>query len=64
MKELSEHHELWTVAEFATYLRVTVGAARAMIRRSQVPTKAVVRIGRRIRLKSGEIRRWVDQRAA
>ncbi len=61
MNEPGEQSELWTVQEFAVYLRVTVGAARAMIRRGQVPAGAVFRIGKRIRLRSAVVRGWVNK---
>jgi len=61
MNESAGECELWTVEEFANYLRVTVGAARAMIRRGQVPAEAVLRIGKRIRVRSAVIRGWVTK---
>ena len=64
MERREGEHELWTVGEFADFIRVTVGAARAMIRRDQVPQKAIVRIGKRIRLRVGLIRRWLGERVA
>ena len=56
--------ELWTIEEFAEYLRVTIGAARAMIRRGQAPAGAVLRIGKRIRVRSAIVRGWVAKCAA
>ena len=55
---------LWTVEELADYLRITTGAARAMIRRDQVPQEAVRRIGRRIRIISAVVRDWVLKKSA
>lgn len=64
MNQHDINHEFWTVEEFADFLRVTVGAARAMIRRAQLPPDAVVRIGKRIRIRSAVIRKWLSQRIA
>jgi len=55
---------LWTVQDFAQYLRITVGAARQMIRRDQVPPHAIRRIGRRIRLVAAAIREWIEKSAS
>lgn len=56
--------ELWTVEEFAQYVKVTPGAARAMIRRDQVPQEAVLRIGRRVRLRAEVIKAWIAKQVA
>ena len=54
-------NRLWTVQDFAQYLRITTGAARAMLRRDQVPQHAIRRIGRRIRLVGAAVRDWVEK---
>ena len=64
MERREGEHELWTIGEFSDFVRVTIGAARAMIRRGELPEKAVLRIGRRIRLRSALVRRWLGERAA
>jgi hypothetical protein len=54
----------WTVEEFAAYMKITTGAARAMIRRDQVPSHVIRRIGRRIRLISALAREWFEKQSA
>lgn len=51
----------WTVDEFAAYMKITPGAARAMIRRDQVPRHVIRRIGRRIRLVVQLAREWFEK---
>ena len=53
----------WTVDEFAQYMKITPGAARAMIRRGQVPRHVIRRIGRRIRLVVSLTREWFEKQA-
>lgn len=47
--------ELLTVDEVAAFLRKTKGAVYAMIERGQMP--GLVRIGRRVRVRRGDLRR-------
>ncbi len=56
-----EPEPLWTLKELAAFLSVTEGAARKVISRGQIPSEAVVRVGRRIRLRPGVVRAWVDK---
>ena len=53
---------LWTVEDFAAWLRITPMAARAMLRRRELPPKAIIKIGRRIRLRAEVIKAWVLKR--
>jgi hypothetical protein len=53
---------LWTVEDFAAWLRITPMAARAMIRRRELPPKSIVKIGRRVRLRAEMIKAWVLKR--
>ena len=55
---------LWTVEELADFLRITPGAARAMIRRDQLPRESIRRIGRRIRIIAAVVRDWVLKKSA
>lgn len=55
---------LWTIRQACAWLSLTEHALRTMLRRNQLPTEAVVRIGRRIRFKSTALRAWVDRRSA
>ncbi len=63
MSDESLQTELWTVREFALYMRISLGAARNMIWRGEIPRETVVRIGRRMRLKAAAIREWVEAKA-
>lgn len=51
--------ELWTVEEFATWMRITPMAARCMLRRRELPEAAVIKIGRRVRLRVDILQEWV-----
>jgi len=53
---------LWTVEDFAAWLRITPMAARAMLRRHEIPSKSIVKIGRRVRLRAEMIKAWVLKR--
>lgn len=53
---------LWTVEDFAAWLRITPMAARAMLRRRELPPESVVKIGRRVRLRSEVVKAWVLKR--
>ena len=53
---------LWTLEDFAAWLRITVLAARAMLRRRELPAEAVLKIGRRVRLRAEIIKAWVLKR--
>jgi hypothetical protein len=55
---------LWTLQDLATFLRITLGAARKIVSRGQLPAEAVVRIGRRIRIRSAIVQRWLQKEAA
>ncbi len=56
--------ELWTLREFAEWMRVTVWAVRAMLKRGQLPKGAVVRVGRRVRLRVDVVRAWYERRVS
>lgn len=51
--------ELWTVEEFAAWMRITPMAARCMLRRRELPQAAVIKIGRRVRLRVDILQEWV-----
>jgi hypothetical protein len=53
---------LWTIEDFATWLRITVLAARAMLRRRELPPEAVIKVGRRVRLRAELVKAWVLKR--
>jgi hypothetical protein len=53
---------LWTVEDFAAWLRITPMAARAMLRRRELPPESVVKIGRRVRLRAEVVKAWVLKR--
>ena len=50
---------LWTVDEFAAWMRITPMAVRCMLRRREVPEKAIVRVGRRVRLRADILQEWI-----
>lgn len=50
---------LWTVEEFAAWMRITTMAARCMLRRRELPAEAVIKIGRRVRLRADLVQEWV-----
>ena len=51
--------QLWTVEEFAEWMRVTPMAVRCMLRRRELPEGAVIKIRRRVRIDSGLVKEWV-----
>jgi hypothetical protein len=53
---------LWTIEEFASWLRITTLAARAILRRRELPPDAVLKIGRRVRLRAELVKAWVLKR--
>ncbi len=53
---------LWTVEDFAAWLRITPMAARAMLRRRELPPESVVKIGRRVRLRAEVVKAWILKR--
>ena len=53
---------LWTVEDFAAWLRITPMAARAMLRRRELPPESLVKIGRRVRLRAEIVKAWVLKR--
>jgi hypothetical protein len=54
--------ELWTVEEFANWMRITTMAARCMLRRRELPQEAILKIGRRVRLRVDILQEWVVKR--
>jgi excisionase family DNA binding protein len=53
---------LLTVHDVASLLRTTSRAIYAMIERDQLP--GIVRIGRRVLLRSEDLLHWLDQKSA
>ena len=53
---------LWTIEDFAVWLRITPMAARAMLRRRELPREAILKIGRRVRLRAEIVKAWVLKR--
>ena len=53
---------LWTIEDFAAWLRITPMAARAMLRRRELPREAILKIGRRVRLHAEIVKAWVLKR--
>jgi len=56
--------ELWTLKDFAEWLRITVWAARGMLKRRQLPPESIVKIGRRVRIRIDIVRDWYGKRQA
>jgi excisionase family DNA binding protein len=52
--------KLWTVRQAADWLSLTEHALRTMLRRNQLPSEAILRIGRRIRFRSNALRAWTQ----
>ena len=50
---------LWNVLECARWMSVTPLAVRGMLRRREFPAQAVVKIGRRVRLRADVVQQWV-----
>ncbi len=50
---------LWTVEECAEWMSMTPLAIRGMLRRREIPSHAVIKIGRRIRLRADVIKEWI-----
>jgi excisionase family DNA binding protein len=55
---------LWDVRQAGRWLSLTEHAVRTMLRRNQLPAEAIVRIGRRIRFRSAELRAWLNRQTA
>ncbi len=55
---------LWTLRELAVFLRVTVGSAYKMVCRGQLPPKSIVRLGKRLRIRSAIVMSWLEKGAA
>lgn len=51
--------QLWTIEDFARWIRVTPMAVRAILKRRQLPPEAVIKIGRRVRIRADLARNWV-----
>ena len=52
---------LWTVRQASAWLAVSEHALRCMLRRDQLPSEAIVRIGRRVRFIPEALRLWVKR---
>jgi excisionase family DNA binding protein len=50
---------LWTVEEFAQWMRITAMAARCMLRRRELPQEAILKVGRRVRLRADLLQEWI-----
>lgn len=64
MELLAPADALWTVRQASAWLSLTEHALRTMLRRNQLPAEAIVRIGRRIRFRSAELRAWLQRQTA
>jgi excisionase family DNA binding protein len=64
MELLPPTDPLWTVRQACAWMSLTEHALRTMLRRNQLPAGAIVRIGRRIRFRSAELRAWLRQETA
>jgi hypothetical protein len=64
MAEAVKPPTLWTVEDYAAWMRITPMAARCMLRRRELPEAAVIRIGRRVRLRAEIIQEWALKGAA
>jgi hypothetical protein len=62
MEKEASIESLWTIRQAAAWLSMTEHAVRCMLRRRQVPEALIVRVGRRIRFKAQELRRWILER--
>lgn len=58
----AEDDRLWTVRQASAWLALTEHALRGMLRREQIPSGAIFRMGRRIRFRSDALRAWVRDR--
>ena len=61
MEALPPADPLWTVRQASAWLAVSEHALRCMLRRNQIPTEAIFRIGRRVRFRSEALRLWVKR---
>ena len=61
MELLPPADPLWTVRQAIAWLAVSEHALRCMLRRNQLPSEAIVRIGRRVRFRSEAMRLWVKR---
>jgi hypothetical protein len=50
---------LWTVEQCAGWMSVTSLSVRGMLRRREFPPDAVIKIGRRVRLRADLVKSWV-----
>jgi hypothetical protein len=64
MADATKPPVLWTVEEYAAWMRITPMAARCMLRRRELPQGAVIRIGRRVRLRADLVQDWALKGAA
>lgn len=54
--------ELWTIRDFAEWFKVSIPAVRGILRRRELPPEAVIKVGRRVRLKAELVKQWVLRR--
>jgi len=50
--------KLWTIPEAAEWLSVTELSLRAMLKRRQIPSTVILKLGRRVRFRSDALREW------
>lgn len=50
---------LWTVQECAKWMSMTPLAIRGLLRRREIPAPAVIKIGRRVRIRADMVQEWV-----
>lgn len=54
--------QLWTIKEFAEWLRLTPMAVRGMLRRREFPEGAILKVGRRVRIRVALVQDWILKR--
>jgi excisionase family DNA binding protein len=56
---------LWNIRQACDWLSVTELSLRTMLKRREIPTEIIVKLGRRVRFRSDLLRDWVlKQRSA
>jgi len=62
-KTPAQEPELWTIKEFAVWLRMSTEAVRCRLKRGQFPPGTYVHIGRSIRFIRPNVRCWLARKA-
>jgi len=60
METMTPHPALLTVEESADALRIGMSTLKKLVRQGEIP---VVRIGRSVRLRPGDISAWIERQA-